>query len=178
MPASEVIAAINMLCVKDAAVLLDSDPKLQAIINKAADEKADKKDLDEIEQASKDKYPAKPVDAKLFEVEDLTRMAQHQDEPLIQYYTRVQQALRLAGGRDECYDHHAIGVSQEVIPSGFPVNWLELLKSDGDGDGLPSDAASHYIKALIESFAATCSIAVYTRLYYSLARYHSVAAIP
>ncbi|XDG01515.1 hypothetical protein ABKA04_001130 [Annulohypoxylon sp. FPYF3050] len=100
MPPSEVISAIDMLCVKDAATLLDSDLQMQDAIAKANSGTADKKDLEKVEQTLKDRFPAKLVDPRSFEIEDLTRIAQREDELLVQWYDRVRMALRNSGGRD------------------------------------------------------------------------------
>ncbi|KAI1431816.1 hypothetical protein GGR50DRAFT_699536 [Xylaria sp. CBS 124048] len=100
IPPSEAISSINMLCTKGAATFLDSTPKLQDIIDRSTEERATSQDLADLEQALKDRYPVKPIDPSVSDAEDLTRIAQDEDEPLAQYYSRIQNALRQAGGRD------------------------------------------------------------------------------
>ncbi|RYP26635.1 hypothetical protein DL766_006660 [Monosporascus sp. MC13-8B] len=89
-----------MLCKKEAATFLDSDPQIQEIIEKALQDEADRADLNQVEQALKNKFPARPLDTSVSEVHNLTRLEQDDGEPLIQYFSRVQNALRQAGGRD------------------------------------------------------------------------------
>ncbi|KAI0183350.1 hypothetical protein EV127DRAFT_352880, partial [Xylaria flabelliformis] len=101
LPPSDVISSINMLCTRTAATFLDSTSNLQDIIEKASAGNATMEDLKTLEQALKDRFPVKPVDTVPDETEDLTRMSQNESEPLAQYYSRVQNALRKAGGRDQ-----------------------------------------------------------------------------
>ncbi|KAI0965715.1 hypothetical protein F4678DRAFT_316263 [Xylaria arbuscula] len=100
IPPSDAIVSINMLCTDDAATFLDSDPNLLDVIERANQAKATVNDLIALEQALKDKYPVKPVDNTAMEADDLTRMSQKTDEPLAQYYSRIRNALRRAGGKD------------------------------------------------------------------------------
>ncbi|KAI1122678.1 hypothetical protein F5Y10DRAFT_70389 [Nemania abortiva] len=100
IPPSEAISSVNMLCRGEAATFLDSSTTLQHIIEDATVGKATRKQLETFEQALKDRYPNKPVDTSVSWEDDLTRIAQKPDEPLAQYYSRVQNALRQAGGKD------------------------------------------------------------------------------
>ncbi|KAI2641254.1 hypothetical protein GGS21DRAFT_487593 [Xylaria nigripes] len=101
LPPSEAISSINMLCTKAAATFLDSDVNLQSIIERAAVDVATREDLRVLEQALKDRYPVRPVDHQSFSTtDDLTRLCQNKDEPLAQYFARIQNSLRQAGGRD------------------------------------------------------------------------------
>ncbi|KAI0881768.1 uncharacterized protein GGS22DRAFT_56117 [Annulohypoxylon maeteangense] len=71
------------------------------LLSSIGGDEATNDDMKKLEQALKDKYPSNPIDAKLDEVEDLTRIEQEKDGPLSQYFSRVSQALRRAGGKDE-----------------------------------------------------------------------------
>lgn len=100
LPASKVIRAINMLAKGDVATYLDSDTIIHDIVERASSGSATGEDLKTLEQRLIARYPAKPVDAAVLETDDLTRIAQRDDEPLSQYYNRIQSAFRQAGGRD------------------------------------------------------------------------------
>ncbi|ORY63925.1 uncharacterized protein BCR38DRAFT_409338 [Pseudomassariella vexata] len=82
----KVIRAINILARGDVATYLDSDTKLSEIITRASENQASREDLTTLEQCLKVRYPSKSVGSSILETDDLTRIAQRDDEPLSQYY--------------------------------------------------------------------------------------------
>ena len=91
-----VIRAIDMLCRDEAATFIDSDERMRNAAERAHEDPADQEDLRTVEQALKNKYLSRPIGTPSLEQEDLARISQQEDEPLIQYYARFQNALRQA----------------------------------------------------------------------------------
>lgn len=100
-PISGILQAIDMQCEGEAATFLDSSPALREALDRAENGTAVLKDLTDVEQALKDRFPATLVD-KLNDrpVSDLNELAQGKDETLAAYYSRVQNLLRRMGARD------------------------------------------------------------------------------
>lgn len=101
LPASSVLQAVDMQCVGEAATFLDSSSIVRVALDRAQQNVATSADLQTVETALKDQFPAKLIDnLNDRPVADMNDLSQQEDEPLAAYYTRAVTLLRRMGARD------------------------------------------------------------------------------
>ncbi|KAI1872009.1 uncharacterized protein JN550_004212 [Neoarthrinium moseri] len=100
-PPSEYIQVVNMQAEGSVATFLDSDPTLQAILRRAEEGGALSQDIEALDQALRDRFPAQLVDESTVQPsEEWKSLTQEKNEALAAYYNRAQNLLRRMGARD------------------------------------------------------------------------------
>ncbi|KAF3798305.1 hypothetical protein GCG54_00015288 [Colletotrichum gloeosporioides] len=111
---SQVIRTISMQCDGEAATFLDSTPALADAVDRAENKQATKADLDKLEQALRDRFPARLVDESNA-VDTIESLHQKSGEPLAAYYNRAVAVLNSAGCSDRNTSGDSLNQAQQVL---------------------------------------------------------------